>query len=68
MDLRAEIMKRVAELPVADQEALLEQLRRPRGHVWGDVAPFFGVLDEESARPMRAAIEEECEHVDACDW
>lgn len=41
---------------------------RPRGASVEDLLSLSGSLDEESAREMREAIEENCERIDPHEW
>ena len=40
----------------------------PRGASVEDMIRLGGLLDEESAREMREAIEEHCERIDPSEW
>jgi len=40
----------------------------PPGTPGSELRKFFGVLDAESSREMREAIEEGCEQVDLDEW
>lgn len=40
----------------------------PKGASGGDLLRFAGMLDDESAREMTEAIEQDCERVDLDAW
>jgi len=60
--LSPEQQKRAAELV----HGLVSPL--PKGTPGRELLRFAGTLDDESAREMIAAIEEECERVDLDEW
>ena len=72
LKLKEELMARLEELPEAGQRKVLEFARSlspvPRGVPGRDLLRFAGVLDEQSAKEMSAAIEAGCERVDPDEW
>lgn len=60
--LSPEMQRRAAEL-VHDLVSSL-----PKGTSGRDLLRFVGIMDDESAREMREAIEEGCERVDLDGW
>jgi hypothetical protein len=69
MDVKDEIMRRVETLPPDAQRELLAQLEakegaRIKGDTLADLQPFIGILDDQSAQEMIAAIESGCENID----
>jgi hypothetical protein len=60
--LSPELQRRALEL-VHDLASPL-----PRGASVEDMIRLGGMLDEESAREMREAIEEHCERIDPSEW
>jgi len=73
MDWKSEIARRVEALPPEEQQQVYRyvsglQGAQPPGEPGTAWAEWAGALDAESAREMIAAIEAECERVDAGDW
>jgi hypothetical protein len=72
MDLKSQIMLRVETLPVELQRRVLDYcdaVQPPiRGERGESLLSFTGILDDQSASEMSAAIEEACETVDAREW
>lgn len=60
--LPAELQRTIGELTHALAAS------RPRGVAARSLLKHAGVLDQESARQMREAIEEGCEQVDPREW
>jgi hypothetical protein len=73
MDIGAEIVKRIANLPPEMQEQVLRftsalAASAQVGENGAVLKQFASSLDSVSAREMIEAIEEECERVDAAEW
>lgn len=73
MDIKAEIVARVDNLPPEMQEQVLRFMDSlagpaPQGKKGSAMRSFAGCLDAISAREMARAIEGECEQVDASEW
>ncbi len=69
--LRQEILHEIDRLPDERQHRALRLIRRlatPRGAPVEALLPYFGCIDDESAKEMTMAIEEECEQVDPDGW
>ena len=68
-----EIVERLHNLPVSQQQLVLEVVRslashKPQGVPAKDLLPLTGSITTEDAREMTNAIEEGCERVDANAW
>jgi len=73
LDIKAEIVARVDNLPPEKQEQVLRftdslAAPAPKGKNGSALRSFAGCLDPVSASEMARAIEEECERVDAGEW
>ena len=72
VDLKQEILRRVDALPREQQHSVVQFLRSLDPAAQPDngasLARFAGTLDNVSAAEMSAAIEAECEQVDAGQW
>jgi hypothetical protein len=73
VDIKAEIVARVDNLPPEMQEQVLRFLdslaaSAPKRDNGSTLRAFAGCLDPVSAREMARTIEEECERVDADEW
>jgi hypothetical protein len=71
--IKEQILKDLDRLSLEQQrkaQQLVHGLVAPgsRGASIEDLIPLNGILDKESAREMKAAIEEHCERVDPSDW
>ena len=69
MDLENEIMRRVQALSPDAQRQLLSQLEAKeevptKGDTLADLLPFIGIIDDQSAQEMIAAIDADCENID----
>ena len=69
MDLKTEIVRRLDALPPERQGDVLAFVDRigqtlTRGTPGSQFLPFFGTLDDVSAKEMREAIEADCERID----
>jgi len=73
VDIKAEIVARIDNLPPEMQEQVLrfmDSLAAPaqRGKAGIELRSFAGSLDSISSSEMARAIEEECEQVNAGEW
>ena len=73
VSITQEIVARLNELPVSQQQMVLEVVRslaspKPQGVPAKDLLPLTGAITDEDARQMINAIEEGCERVDANAW
>jgi hypothetical protein len=71
--LHEKILRDLDRLPPDLQRRAVELVRslsapQPRGASVDDLLSVSGILDEDSAREMREAIEEHCERVESRDW
>lgn len=73
MSIRDEIIERIDKLPAAEQARVLRFVTDLgssllRGQSGASFLEFFGTLDDQSAREMKEAIEEDCERIDVSEW
>ncbi len=70
--LKEELLREIDRMPAEAQRQVLHLARylsrTPKGTPIEELRPLAGILDEESAREMRQAIEEGCEQVDLNGW
>ncbi len=71
--IREEIKQQLDLMPLDLQRRVLDFARalaqcRPKGEAGRDLLRFAGMLDSETARAMKEAIESGCEHVDRNEW
>ncbi len=69
MDVKSEILRRLDAMPADMQYKVLVYLQQlpqslPTGEKPEAFLLFVGILDDESAREMRDAIEADCERVE----
>jgi len=63
-----EIAARVRRLPAPQQEQALAYVRALESAATSTIAAFAGRIAPEDLDAMRAAIEADCERVDAAGW
>jgi hypothetical protein len=69
-----ELLEEASHLAPEHRRALIEHARQlrgeplPRKSTLHDLKPFFGVLDQQSADEIEAAVEEGCERIDHEGW
>ncbi len=63
-----EITARVRRLPAAQQAQALAYVRALESAAPSTLAAFAGRIDRDELDTMRAAIEADCERVDATEW
>ncbi len=71
--VKAQILSDLDQLSPEEQKQAAELVHRlvsppPKGVPGHNLLRFAGILDPESAREMREAIEEGCERVDFDEW
>lgn len=71
--IREQILKDLDRMSPELQRRALELVHGlvsplPKGASIADLMELSGILDDESARQMREAIEEHCERIDPRDW
>ena len=71
--VKSQILEDLERLSPEGQQQAADLVHRlvtptPAGTPGRELLPFVGILDAESAREMRAAIEEGCGRVDADEW
>jgi hypothetical protein len=71
--VKEQILSDLDRLSAAEQQRAAELVHSlvsatPKGTPGRDLLPFVGTIDDESARQMIEAIEEECERVDLDEW
>jgi hypothetical protein len=71
--IKEQILKDLDRLSPELQRRALELVQNlvsplPRGASVEDMIRLGGILDDESAREMREAIEEHCERIDYSEW
>jgi len=73
VDIKAEIVARIDNLPPELQEQVLRFMDSlaapvPKGKAGTELRSFAGSIDSVSSSEMACAIEEECEQVNASEW
>lgn len=71
--IKHEILEELERLPDEDQHRVLDFARTlgrtiPKGTPGRELLRFAGVISDEDAEQMNAAIEEGCEQVDVDEW
>ncbi len=74
-DLRHQLEEEIDHLAPEQQQRLLELARGlkkkselPKGMPWEEMKRFAGILPDEDAAEIIAAIEEGCENIDYDSW
>jgi len=73
--VQTELLKQLDQLPIAQQQQVLEYARtlaaqppEPRGIPFHELLKFAGTISPEDCKAMTEAIEEGCEQVDPDGW
>lgn len=71
--VKEQILGDLGRLSAEEQQRAAELVHNlvsatPKGTPGRDLLPFVGTIDDQSAREMIEAIDEECERVDQDEW
>jgi hypothetical protein len=71
--IQKDLLAQLAQLPEDMQRRVLDFARAltgftPRGVPGSQLLQFVGTMTQQEAKEMLAAIEEDCERVDADEW